>query len=247
MKERRRKTVDRRRRTEDGVCEDCEHSVPAGDKSGRILTCRQKAGTPGRLWVVEAQDHCPNFTKDKELLEPELVQALAEGARLIPLTQDKFAIVDAEDYDRLREYKWYAKNGGNTYYAARAERVFKDGKFIGVRQILMHRFIMNAPRRLVVDHINHNGLDNRRENLRLCTRLQNSRNRLPSRGGTSKYKGVTRSKRRKKFMAEIRVNQKKQYLGYFDSEIEAAKAYDKKAKELFGEFAYLNFPDLATD
>ncbi len=106
----------------------------------------------------------------------------------------------------------------------------------------MHRLVADTPLNLVCDHINHDGLDNRRGNLRLCTRLQNSRNRLPRRGGSSKYKGVTWNKRRKKFMAEIRVNQKYQYLSYFENEIDAAKAYDKKAKEFFGEFAFLNFP-----
>ena len=108
----------------------------------------------------------------------------------------------------------------------------------------MHRLITNAPKGLMVDHINHNGLDNRRKNLRLCTVSQNNRNRRPitrpNKG--SKYKGVTFDKKRNLFKAEIQHNKKKYFLGRFKSQIKAAQAYDKKARELFGEFAYLNFP-----
>ena len=129
------------------------YSESAGGRSGRILTCRNKADGGGRMWVVDNNGRCENFTRDKELLAPDLVWALAEGAKLIPLTQDKFAIVDSEDYDELSGYKWHVSKGGRTDYGKRLS------------------------------------------------------------------------------------------LGYFDDEIAAAKAYDKKAFELFGEFAYLNFPD----
>ena len=79
--DRRQLTEDGRRKTVDGACEDCEYSVPAGGPEGPILTCRNKAVAPGRLWVVGVEECCANFTRDKELLAPELVQALAEGAR----------------------------------------------------------------------------------------------------------------------------------------------------------------------
>jgi hypothetical protein len=194
------------------------------------------------MWVVDNDDSCDNFTQDKELLAPHLAAALAEGAKLIPLTQDKFAIVDAEDYERFREYKWYAKKGYSTYYAGSGMRFFKDGKYAGVKQKLMHRLITNAPKGMMVDHINHNGLDNRKSNLRVCTREQNSHNLRPYRGGSSKYKGVSRHKRDGVFEVNIRHKRKLIYLGRFKDEVEAAKAYDKKADELFGEFAFLNFP-----
>ncbi len=239
------KVVRGKRKTENGICEDCGNSVAAGGRGGRILTCRNKAGSPGRLWVVDADESCNNFTQDNQLLAPHLAAALAEGAKLIPLTRDMFAIVDPEDYQRFREYKWYAKKGRSTYYAGSGMRVFKDGKFIGVKQKTMHRLITNAPKGMVVDHINHNGLDNRRKNLRLCTVSQNNRNRRPitrpNKG--SKYKGVTFDKKRNYFKALIQHNKKKYFLGSFKSQIKAAKAYDKAAKKFFGEFAYLNFPD----
>lgn len=105
----------------------------------------------------------------------------------------------------------------------------------------MHREIMDVPKHLVCDHINHNGLDNRKNNLRTCTRQQNTHNQKPRKKGTSKYKGVDWNKRQKKWRARIYYRGKCHYLGYFNNEIDAALTYDKKAKELFGEFACLNF------
>ena len=160
-----------------------------------------------------------------------------KGARLIELTFGKYAIVDAQDYDRLSKYKWFALERGRSLYA---KTFLLNGK-----PLHMHRLVTSAPPHLVVDHINHNGLDNRKQNLRLCTHAQNQKNTRPRSGGTSKYKGVHWEKTKKKFRAKIMYNRKSIHLGYFDDEIAAAKAYDKKAKELFGEYAYLNFPDKA--
>ncbi len=215
-----------------GTCEDCEHSR---GYTGPILTCRNKAGSLGRLWVVDTDDSCKNFTQDKELLAPELVQALAEGAKLIPLTQDKFAIVDAQDYKWLNRYKWHIRTQKKISYA----ETQKSGKLIS-----MHRMLLNAPPHLFVDHRDHNGLNNRKGNLRLCTNQQNLYNCRPRQGGTSRYKGVYWDKREKKFIARIVADGKRYYLGRFDDEIEAAVVYDIKAMELFKEFAYLNFPEL---
>jgi len=213
------------------ACEDCEFSTAAVGAGEMVFTCDRKK--LGHRFIVKGGDYCEKFVLARELVPAHLVRALAEGAKLIPLTQGKFAIVDADDYDELSRYKWHVNKGGRTYYASSQ----KKGK-----AIKMHRLIAGAPKGLFVDHINHNGLDNRKRNLRLCTRLENIRNQLPRRGGSSQYKGVCWRKREKKFVATICVDGKKLYLGYFDDEIEAAKAYDKKAKELFGQFAYLNFP-----
>jgi len=106
----------------------------------------------------------------------------------------------------------------------------------------MHRFIMKPPDDLVVDHIDGNGLNNTRANLRICTYQQNIFNRKGW-GKDSKYKGVSWDKRSKKWRAKIRYNSKDKHLGVFEDEIEAAKEYDKEAAKLFGEFAYLNFPE----
>lgn len=156
------------------------------------------------------------------------------GARRIKLTYGKYAIVDAEDYERLSQYKWCAVEKGRTYYA---KTLGLNGSIVS-----MHRIVANAPKGLIVDHINHNGLDNRRSNLRLCTTTQNQRNSRPRPGSSSKYKGVCWCKSSKKFRARIYINRKSVDIGYFTDEIAAAKAYDRKARELFGEFAYLNFP-----
>jgi len=157
-----------------------------------------------------------------------------EGYGLIPLTQGKFAIVDAEDYDRLSQYKWYASKCKNTYYACRAK---------GRTTIRMHREIMRAPKGLMCDHKNHNGLDNRKSTLRLCTNAQNCYNQQASSNGTSKHKGVSWHKCSRKWSARIRCDGKFYHLGDYEDEIEAAMAYDDKAVELFGEFAYLNLPE----
>ena len=225
------------------VCENCEYSVPAGNLQELTLICNRMAGSEVPWQVVEAQGACANFERARELVPPDITAALAQGAKLLPLSQNKFAIVDADDYDRLNQYKWCLSKTRHTNYAMRRTKgKLVKGKRVKRKAILMHRSILNAPRHLVVDHINHNGLDNRKSNLRLCTRAENSRNRRPFRFNGSRYKGVSWDKQRKRFLAAIRCKGKYYNLGRFKSEITAAKAYDRKARELFGEFAYLNFP-----
>ena len=160
--------------------------------------------------------------------------------RRIPLTQGKYAIVDPEDFERLNKHKWYAVKCKHTFYAIRC---------IGPRKrrilIRMHREIINPPDHLVVDHINHNGLDNRKANLRPATHAQNNYNKLiiKRKNSSSKYKGVTWFKNSKIWRARIDVNGQRKFLGYFKDEIQAAKAYDKAAKMYHGEFATLNFTE----
>jgi hypothetical protein len=158
--------------------------------------------------------------------------------RRIPLTQGKYAIVDPEDFERLNKHKWYASKWGNTFYAVRCAGPRNKTKYIR-----MHREIMRPPDHLVIDHINHKGLDNRKANLRNATRAQNNYNRvaIKRKGATSKYKGVAWKKEKKKWRAHIYFNGEGIFLGYFKDEIQAAKAYDKAAKKYYGQFAYLNF------
>ncbi len=159
----------------------------------------------------------------------------------IPLSRNKYAIVDDEDYELLSRFKWHVSSGkSNTYYA---QSELPDTRY-RIR-FSMHRLIMKAEKNQEVDHRNGNGLDNRRRNLRLCTKHQNRFNmRITT--GSSKYKGVSWHTKNGKWRARITLNYQNIYIGCFTSEREAAKAYDRKAKQLFGDFAYLNFPGGAT-
>lgn len=108
--------------------------------------------------------------------------------REIPLTQGKVALIDDEDYEELSQYKWTAHHRAkNTWYAVRYVGKRVDGKRVGVH-IQMHRVITNCPDGLVVDHINHNGLDNRKENLRTVTAAVNAGNRRPKDANVSEFR-----------------------------------------------------------
>lgn len=155
----------------------------------------------------------------------------------IKLTKGQNAIVDDVDFEWLNQWKWYANKGCNTFYAQRKLRINK--KCITV---IMHREILGLKYGdgKCVDHIDGNGLYNKRSNLRICTNSQNQHNQKVRISGTSQFKGVTWNKGSRKWQSLIRYNGKKIHLGLFSNEIEAAKAYNKKALELFGEFALLN-------
>lgn len=154
----------------------------------------------------------------------------------IKLTKGKFTIVDSSDFKYLNTVKWFYLNPG---YAARTIRL-KGNKF---KKQLMHRLIMNAPNGLEVDHKNGNKLDNRRSNLRLCTKAENHRNRGLQKSNTSGYKGVCWSKRNKKWIARIAFNGKRYDLGYFSDIRKAAQAYNNAAKKYHKEFAKLNIKE----
>jgi len=161
--------------------------------------------------------------------------------RRIRLSQGKYAIVDPDDYPRLSRYKWYTAKGSHSFYAMRGQW---SGKLKKRLTIMMHREVLNVPEGMVADHINHNGLDNRKANLRICTPADNARNaRYPKINTSSRYRGVWYNKHNKKWRATIVVNRKRKQIGYFKDEIAAAKAYDKAARKFYGEFAVLNLPD----
>ena len=147
----------------------------------------------------------------------------------IELSQGKKAIVDDAQYEFLVQWKWSYSEG----YAMRRKNKKPNGK-----NIKMHRVIIGAPDGKLVDHINGNTLDNRKENLRLCDARQNTINRKPR--GKSKYKGVYYRKDCKKWAAGMKIKGKPLHLGIFDKEKDAARAYNKEAKKRYGAFAVLN-------
>jgi len=218
-------------------CQNCTYAIKPESSQNRLLICINKSDSPGQLHLVDSKPPCRNFQPKRNITRQRKRPLSAKNnIRFISLTQGKFAIVDAEGYDRLVKYKWSCSQDGNNFYAY---TFLSEGN--KKKRVFMHRLIMNAPEGLVVDHIDRNGLNNRKCNLRLCTKAQNVQNSRPRRNRSSKYKGVFWNKLNKKWSASIHKGDKRIYLGGFDDEIEAALAYDRKAAELFGEFAYLNF------
>jgi HNH endonuclease/AP2 domain len=156
--------------------------------------------------------------------------------KYIKLTKGKRTVVDDEDYEWLNKMKWYLMTDN---YAVRRTLVSVDG--LPRKIIWMHRLIINCPEKMQTDHVNGNGLDNRKENLRICTHQENSMNqKTQKRNKTSKYKGVYKRSDCNRWCASVVKDQKYFYLGLFKTENEAVKAYNNEAKKLFGEFAKLN-------
>ena len=159
--------------------------------------------------------------------------------RKIPLSKQKFAIVDPDDYDRLIKHKWYAQKSSAGFYAARS---LTNGKKEKRKNAHMHHLVIHIPPGMFCDHINRNGLDNRKANLRPATNAQNMWNRPKLRKyPASRYKGVDWVRKQKSWRARISVNGRRIYIGSFKNQIDSAKAYDRSAKKYHGEFAVLNF------
>jgi len=211
-------------------CDNCVYSVCDPELVQRLLClgepivprCANHPQWPGQLHDVPGVP-CRNYRR-----KPVLPQG--DNVRTIPLGDGFYAYVDAPDYERLSQHNWRPING----YAGRIEKG---------RTIYMHREIMQAPADMLVDHFDANRTNNCRVNLRICTPAENHGNQRKQTGSRSKFKGVTYDKRNHKWLARCRVDGRLYWLGYYDDEVEAARAYDCKAVELFGEFARLDFPE----
>jgi hypothetical protein len=186
-------------------------------------TCANQMDAPGRLKECPPGNGCRNYR-----LRPPT--PTGENVKMIPLTEGLYAYVDATDFEELNRYRWYTFNG----YAARNE----NGK-----RVYMHRQIMQPPKGMVVDHVNHNRYDNTRANLRNVTRHENTFNMRRHVNATSIYKGVGLDKRQGGWYARIVFMGIQVSRARFREEAEAARAYDRLATELFGAVAQLNFPE----
>lgn len=146
------------------------------------------------------------------------------------IVNKKTVTIDAEDWPKIKKKNWMIAGDGRVFH-------YQRRKGLPLCHIALHRFIDSTPKGIEIDHINRDIYDNRKANLRRCSRTQNEWNKPQL---TGRFKGVSFEKRRNKWHAKIRCKGKQYFLGYFDYEIDAAKAYNEKAKELHGEFAWLN-------
>lgn len=152
--------------------------------------------------------------------------------KMIPLGKGKFATIDDEDYERINKHTWHLTNQKKDY-AARWEKK---------KAIFMHREILGISHGTVTDHIDGNGLNNQKSNLRPCNYSQNNMNARKRYGCISKYKGVSWDNKKRKWRVRIGFYRKRIRVGNYKNEIEAAIAYDRQAFNIFGVFAHTNFP-----
>jgi len=158
----------------------------------------------------------------------------------IQLTQGKIALVDDADFEQVNRYKWYAKRSPKRVYVSR--NLPLSGRKRTTQYL--HQFLLNPPENSEIDHLDHDGLNNQRSNLRVCSTAENRRN-VPVRiNNKSGFKGIRWRKDLQLWHARICYNRKRIHLGYFPDPVSAAMAYNTAAKDLHGEFACLNpIPD----
>jgi hypothetical protein len=228
----------------ENLCKQCVFGVSFQHGKEQIVLCTNSPDKPGELMEIRPMLTCKNHQSGPLRVNPPVPPN--NEVRYIPLTRGKFAIVDADDFEKFGKLKWFASGPEKYPYAVRAI-YHKDGL---KETLYLHREIIKASGgeiaqqgRILVDHINRRTLDDRKVNLRWATKSENAANmEVDKEGCSSKYRGVFWHKGAKKWVARITVGRKRIHLGVFDDEIEAAKAYDEAARKYYGEYARLNFP-----
>jgi len=170
--------------------------------------------------------------KSQRISAGELRIDIKDGYADLYLTTGQIAKIDIDDIPRVKDYCWSAKSKerGNVWYIR---------GYVEKRNVVLSRYLMDAPKGMVVDHINHDPFDNRKSNLRICTHTENLWN-LQRKSHKNRFKGISYRKNEGRWVATICKNAKHYYLGAYKTDVEAARAYDKKAIELFGEYAKVN-------
>lgn len=159
----------------------------------------------------------------------------------IALTRGKVALVDDEEYEFLNQWKWFAREDKNNFYAIRNEHTTLQKSVYQTKTIYMHRLILGIENpKILVDHKDHNGLNNQKSNIRTSTNQQNSCNKKKHAKASSKYKGVSWHKGICKWHSQIYADGKKKSLGYYPDEKKAADSYNIAARYYHKEFASLN-------
>lgn len=216
------------------------HYDLTGMKFGRLTVIGRssKKSKYGALWDCVCECGCPKSATTKELRKgytkscgfypctrrKNVVKFYKHFVALIDSKQNKI-LVDIEDYDKIKDVYWESNDKG---YAS---------AFIGGKQVLLHRLIMDAPDTLVVDHINHKTLDNRKHNLRICTVAQNNMNKRYVKYGKYGAAGIAYNEKSQKWSVEIGFNKKQILIGYFSTLDEAIDARKDAEKRYYGEFA----------
>jgi hypothetical protein len=203
------------------ICEPCLWLSLMRSGEPILPRCANHPQWPGQLHEVPGVPCCHYHPR------PTIPEG--DNIRMIALTDGSYAYVDAADYEDLRQYVWHLEDN----YPTRVERG---------RDITMHRQIMQPPQGKVVDHIDGNRAYNCRANLRICDRSENNRNHRKRCDSSAPYKGIFYDNHYGRWGAKCQYQGERLRFGYFDTPIEAARAYDYKAVELFGPFARLNFP-----
>lgn len=192
------------------ITQDCELSVTIKKKQ----LCNKH--------YLQVQRHGYTFKTNREIRKIVPRKDYAE----VVLTKGKVALIDLSDVDAVQKHQWYFSSG----YAI--TNTPNNGR------LYLHRFLLQPSNKQLVDHINRDKLDNRKNNLRICKSSDNNHNRALN--NPNGFRGITWNKRKHKWASQISIGNKNKGLGYFTSKLDAARAYDEKALELYGRYARLN-------